>query len=55
MVLVIFGSFLRIPARFHWTVQSDAFFVVVAMGGMVVLLALYAYAWLPFLVLLVRP
>ena len=50
MVLVVFGLILRILARFRWTVQSDAFSVVVAK-----LLARGASAYLLFLVEHVRP
>ena len=49
MVLVVFGSCLRIPVRFHWTAQSVAFFVVVVM-----VLAPDAYVWPSVLLLLVR-
>ena len=55
MVVVVFGLCLQIPVHFHWTVQSDVFFVVVVMSGVVMLLALNAYVWLPILVLLVHP
>ena len=43
-------TILRIPVRYRWTAQGDAFFVVVVM-----VLDLGACVWLFVLVLLVRP